>query len=122
MFLRGTQLSQLSEEYETCMENVITTSKVIEKKKEALPDLRAALQKATDAFEEASKAREQRHKVDEIKKELAWAHVASKEDACGVLEMPAPSDRVTCIGNASGFRGTRKGRQATPESTESHRR
>lgn len=30
-------------------------------------------------FEEASKAREQRFKVDELKKELAWAHVAAKE-------------------------------------------
>ena len=30
-------------------------------------------------FEEAEKAREQRHKADELKKELAWAHVATKE-------------------------------------------
>jgi hypothetical protein len=30
-------------------------------------------------FEEASKARDQRHKADELKKELAWAHVAAKE-------------------------------------------
>jgi hypothetical protein len=31
-------------------------------------------------FEEASKARDQRHKADELKKELAWAHVAAKEE------------------------------------------
>jgi structural maintenance of chromosomes protein 6 len=31
-------------------------------------------------FEEASKARDQRHKADELKKELAWAHVAAKQE------------------------------------------
>lgn len=31
-------------------------------------------------FEEAAKAREQKKKLDELKKELAWAHVRGKED------------------------------------------
>lgn len=31
-------------------------------------------------FEEASKAREQKKKLDELKKELAWAHVRGKEE------------------------------------------
>ncbi|KAL6303900.1 hypothetical protein BKA93DRAFT_826310 [Sparassis latifolia] len=62
-FLRGTQLSQLSEEYET-----------------SIPDLQDALEEATARFREASKAREQRHKADELKKELAWAHVQTKQD------------------------------------------
>ncbi|TFY75234.1 hypothetical protein EWM64_g8778 [Hericium alpestre] len=79
-FLRGTQLSQLSEEYETCLENISQTDKVLLRKKEALPDLQEHYKEVSARFQEASKAREQRHKADELKKELAWAHVATKEE------------------------------------------
>jgi hypothetical protein len=78
-FLRGTQLSQLSEEYDTCLDNINQTKKVLHQKKQVLPDLRATFKEASVRFEEASKAREQRFKVDELKKELAWAHVAAKQ-------------------------------------------
>lgn len=79
-FLRGTQLSQLSDEYDTCLENITQTAKVLGQKREAIPDLRTAFKEATVRFDEASKAREQRHKADELKKELAWAHVATKQE------------------------------------------
>ncbi|KAG5721478.1 Structural maintenance of chromosomes protein 6 [Termitomyces sp. T112] len=79
-FLRGTQLSQLSDEYTTCLANIKQTHKVLEQKKEALPDLRIAFKEATVRFQEAAKARQQKQKADELKKELAWAHVRSKEE------------------------------------------
>ncbi|TFK73649.1 P-loop containing nucleoside triphosphate hydrolase protein [Pluteus cervinus] len=79
-FLRGTQLSQLSEEYDTCLENITQTNRILGQKKEALPDLRNALQEATAKFQEAAKAREQKAKVDNLKKELAWAHVNKKQE------------------------------------------
>ncbi|KAG6871660.1 hypothetical protein C0993_002935, partial [Termitomyces sp. T159_Od127] len=79
-FLRGTQLSQLSDEYTTCLTNIKQTHKVLEQKKEALPDLRSAFKEATIRFQEAAKAREQKQKADDLKKELAWAHVRSKEE------------------------------------------
>ncbi|KAG2065304.1 P-loop containing nucleoside triphosphate hydrolase protein [Suillus decipiens] len=78
-FLRGTQLSQLSEEYDACLDNINQTKKVLHQKKQVLPDLRATFKEVSVRFEEASKAREQRCKVDELKKELAWAHVAAKQ-------------------------------------------
>ncbi|KAG5221636.1 Structural maintenance of chromosomes protein [Salix suchowensis] len=78
-FLKGTQLSQLSEEYELCFDNIKATSRVLNQKKEALPDLRAEFREATRRFEEAAKARELKKKQDELKKELAWAHVKTKE-------------------------------------------
>ncbi|TBU45032.1 P-loop containing nucleoside triphosphate hydrolase protein [Dichomitus squalens] len=78
-FLKGTQLSQLSEEYQTCMENISQTAKVLKRKAEVIPDLEEAYREAQARFEEAEMAREQRHKADELKKELAWAHVATKE-------------------------------------------
>ncbi|RDB15621.1 Structural maintenance of chromosomes protein 6 [Hypsizygus marmoreus] len=79
-FLRGTQLSQLSEEYDICFDNVKRTLKVLAQKKEALPDLRAAFRDATVRYEEAAKAHQQKQKVDQLKKELAWAHVRAKEE------------------------------------------
>ncbi|EGN98432.1 hypothetical protein SERLA73DRAFT_109919 [Serpula lacrymans var. lacrymans S7.3] len=79
-FLRGTQLSQLNDEYDACLENINQTTKVLGLKKAALPDLRVTFKEASMRFEEASKAREQKYKADELKKELAWAHVAGKEE------------------------------------------
>ncbi|KAI0755297.1 P-loop containing nucleoside triphosphate hydrolase protein [Daedaleopsis nitida] len=79
-FLKGTQLSQLSEEYQTCMENISQTAKVLKRKAAVLPDLESAYIEVKERYEEAKRAREQRHKADELKKELAWAHVAAKEE------------------------------------------
>jgi len=78
-FLKGTQLSQLTDEYDTCLENIAQTTKVLHHKKEAVPDLKSALREATNRFKEAGKAREQKQKADDLKKELAWAHVKGKE-------------------------------------------
>jgi structural maintenance of chromosomes protein 6 len=61
------------------MENIVQTDKILSRKRDALPDLRQAYRQAHTKFKEASKAIEQRHKVDELKRELAWAHVAAKE-------------------------------------------
>ncbi|KAG1897410.1 uncharacterized protein F5891DRAFT_1191845 [Suillus fuscotomentosus] len=93
-FLRGTQLSQLSEEYDACLDNINQTKKVLHQKKQVPPDLRAAFKEASVRFEEASKAREQRCKVDELKKELAWAHVAATQAVrTDLLNIPFdPSD------------------------------
>jgi chromosome segregation ATPase len=77
--LRGTQLQQLSDEYDTIRTNISLTSKMLEKKQEVLPDLEAAKNEAATKYEEAKVAREQRYKVDQLKRELAWAHVRSKE-------------------------------------------
>ncbi|KAF9241146.1 P-loop containing nucleoside triphosphate hydrolase protein [Melanogaster broomeanus] len=70
-FLRGTQLSQLSEEYDTCLDNINQTKKVLHQKKQVIPDLRAVFKEATARFQEASKAREQQEmeaKFDELGK------------------------------------------------------
>ncbi len=60
------------------MENIDHTTKVLNQKKEALPDLRVAYKEALSHYEEASKARDQKKKVDELKKELAWSFVHDK--------------------------------------------
>ena len=76
--MRGTQLSQLSEEYELCLDNVNRTAKILASKAEVLPDLERKLTDATNRYKEASKAREQQLKLEEVRHELAWAHVRDK--------------------------------------------
>lgn len=78
--MKGTQLQQLSDEYSITLENVRSTSKILEQKKEAIPDLRAAAQEAKRRFDEAENARKQKAKQDDLKKEMAWAHVQNKQD------------------------------------------
>jgi structural maintenance of chromosomes protein 6 len=69
----------LSEEYSTCLENISQTQKILKSKLEVLPDLEEALEEATSRFKEAEKARDLKYKADGLKKKLAWAHVATKE-------------------------------------------
>lgn len=61
-----------------CLENIHQTAKLLTVKKEALPDLKARLHEVNARYEEAAKAREQKKKADDLKKELAWSHVAAK--------------------------------------------
>jgi hypothetical protein len=56
------------------------TARLLTVKKEALPDLRARFREQTLRYEEAAKAREQKQKADDLKKELAWSHVSAKEE------------------------------------------
>ncbi|KAF9523412.1 P-loop containing nucleoside triphosphate hydrolase protein [Crepidotus variabilis] len=79
-FLKGTQLTQLSDEYELCLKNVTQTQKLLAVKKEAIPDLKVRMREATIRYEEAQKAREQKQKAIDLKKELAWSHVAGKQE------------------------------------------
>ncbi|KAJ2914708.1 hypothetical protein MD484_g5713, partial [Candolleomyces efflorescens] len=79
-FLLGTQLAQLSNEYDICLDNTGKTGKILATKKEAIPDLRAKYQREVARYREAEKAREQKKKIDELKCELAWSHVKEKED------------------------------------------
>ncbi|KXN81796.1 Structural maintenance of chromosomes protein 6 [Leucoagaricus sp. SymC.cos] len=78
-FLKGTQLQQLSDEYSVTLENIRQTQKILEQKKEAIPDLRAAFQEAKRRFDEADQARKQKAKQDDLKREKAWALVKDKE-------------------------------------------
>ncbi|KAF8527504.1 P-loop containing nucleoside triphosphate hydrolase protein [Hysterangium stoloniferum] len=79
-FLKGTQLTQLNEEYETCLENIGKTTRTLQLKREEIPDLEKAFREADARNKEATKAREKQTQLAEYKRELAWAHVKAKED------------------------------------------
>ncbi|TCD69031.1 Structural maintenance of chromosomes protein 6 [Steccherinum ochraceum] len=78
-FLRGTQLSQLSEEYSLCLENITQMQKSLVHKGDAVPDLEDAVREAAAKYEEAKKARRQKDRLDELNKELAWSYVVGKQ-------------------------------------------
>lgn len=84
MFMRGTQLKQLSDEYQICLQNIRQTTVILAQKKEALPDLKQALDVAKSEFQEADRARQLLDEFQEYKNELAWAHVKVKEDVCAL--------------------------------------
>ena len=70
------------------MENISQPAKVLKRKAEVIPDLEEAVKEARARWDEAQKAVQQKHRADELKKELAWAHVASKEEACRRVPLP----------------------------------
>lgn len=51
----------------------------IQLKNEVMPNLVQAAREAKAKYDEATKAREQAGKIQLLSKELAWAHVATKD-------------------------------------------
>ncbi|KAG8954943.1 Structural maintenance of chromosomes protein 6 [Tulasnella sp. 424] len=77
-FLQGTQLTQLAEEYELIRSNVRKIQSAVSQQKEALPQMEEAAREAETKLSEAHKARGQKDRLQALKHELAWAHVAGK--------------------------------------------
>ncbi|TIC45393.1 P-loop containing nucleoside triphosphate hydrolase protein [Wallemia mellicola] len=78
-FLKGTQLTQLSDEYQLISENISNARDATVRKKERLPALEEAASRAHTRYKEATKARDQQHKLLEFKNELAWSVPAAIE-------------------------------------------
>ena len=79
-FLRGTQLHQLTEEYEAIQANVTQMDDALRRKKQVLPELREAYIKAKNRAKEASAAISQQEKLEELKNDLVWSYVDEAED------------------------------------------
>ncbi|KAG8976150.1 Structural maintenance of chromosomes protein 6, partial [Tulasnella sp. 427] len=77
-FLQGTQLTQLAEEYELIRSNVRKIQLAVSQQKEALPQMEEAAREAETKLSEAQKAKNQKARLQTLKNELAWAHVAGK--------------------------------------------
>ncbi|CAG8723013.1 11983_t:CDS:10, partial [Racocetra persica] len=78
-FMKGTQLTQLSEDYELIRESIETTQNIIKHKKEVLPDLLRAAKDAEAKYKDMEKARELEVMVSNLKDQMAWAQVEEKE-------------------------------------------
>lgn len=80
-FLRGTQLHQLTEEYEAIQANVEQMDDALRRKKQILPELREAYIKAKERAREATAAINQQEKLESLKEELVWSYVDENEEA-----------------------------------------
>ncbi|CAG8497689.1 11743_t:CDS:10 [Ambispora leptoticha] len=76
---KGTQLTQLSEDYELIRDSINTSQRIIKKKKEILPELHRAAKDAEDRYKNMQKARELELILDKLKNEMAWAQVEEVE-------------------------------------------
>jgi vacuolar-type H+-ATPase subunit I/STV1 len=79
-FLRGTQLAQLTEEYEQIRANTETMEEALTRKREVIPELKDAYKRAKDRYKEAQAALEQKNNLDKLKNQLAWSYVEEMEE------------------------------------------
>ncbi|KAG9290012.1 hypothetical protein G9A89_010318 [Geosiphon pyriformis] len=82
-FLKGTQLTQLSEDYVLIRQSIETTQRIMKRKKDVLPDLFKAAKDAEDRYKNMQKARELELSLDSLKNEMAWAQVEEIEEGVG---------------------------------------
>ncbi|KAJ1302116.1 hypothetical protein OPQ81_000947 [Rhizoctonia solani] len=78
-FLNGTSLTQLSDEYETILESLKKTETILQSKQTVVPDLKRQFIEAQSKYREAQAAQQQSQRVDELEKEMAWAHMKRKK-------------------------------------------
>ncbi|GAA5823619.1 hypothetical protein JCM11251_000701 [Rhodosporidiobolus azoricus] len=78
-FLRGTQLAQLTEEYEQIRANTEQMEEALSRKKEVLPELKDAYRRAKERAKDAQAAVAQQENLDALKDQLAWAYVEEVE-------------------------------------------
>ncbi|KZO95925.1 P-loop containing nucleoside triphosphate hydrolase protein, partial [Calocera viscosa TUFC12733] len=78
-FLRGTQLLQLTLEYEMIRENNKRMGQVIGQKEQVIPELEKEAEEARTRYLEAEKARDQRDRLELLKQEKAWSIIFDKE-------------------------------------------
>ncbi|CAE6468016.1 unnamed protein product [Rhizoctonia solani] len=84
-FLNGTSLTQLSDEYETILESLKKTETILQSKQTVVPDLKRQFTEAQSKYREAQAAQQQSRRVEDLDKEMAWAHMKRKKIQMEVL-------------------------------------
>ncbi|PKI84171.1 Smc6p [Malassezia vespertilionis] len=78
-FLRGTQLTQLAQEYEMIQVNIQRMKRVLARTQEVLPDLEHEAREANARWRLVEQARREQDKLNSLKDELVWSQVIAKE-------------------------------------------
>ncbi|GAA5986925.1 hypothetical protein JCM10908_000953 [Rhodotorula pacifica] len=78
-FLRGTQLAQLTEEYEQIRSNTETMDEALQRKRDLVPELKDDYRKAKERAKSAQLAWEQKQSLGPLRNQLAWACVDEVE-------------------------------------------
>lgn len=80
-FLRGTQLTQLAQEYELIQTNIQRMKRAMAVTEDVLPDLERDAREANAKWQQIEQARVEQEKLDQLKEELVWSQVIAKEHA-----------------------------------------
>ena len=78
-FLRGTQLTQLAQEYELIQTNIQRMKRAMVTTEELLPDLEREAREANAKWQLVEQARAEQEKLNSLKDELVWSQVIAKE-------------------------------------------
>ena len=78
-FLKATQLEQMNHDYRYIQDQRVLIGKVLNNKQKVLPDLEKEVLEKEERFKNLSTLQELKNKVEKLKCELAWSHVAQLE-------------------------------------------
>lgn len=79
LFMHGTQLTQLSNDFEVIRESLEVAYTTLKRKKEGLSSLQNKAAEAQRNYEDMQAAKEIETKIDDLNNELVWAQIISKE-------------------------------------------
>ncbi|KAI9617260.1 hypothetical protein H4Q26_013126 [Puccinia striiformis f. sp. tritici PST-130] len=80
-FIRGTQLQQLTDEYEDINANIVMSKAHLDKKREDMPELHERAKAAQKNLKEVQEASQAQGKIGVVENELTWIYVAEAEAA-----------------------------------------
>jgi chromosome segregation ATPase len=80
-FLKGTQLSQLYDEYGEILQQIDTIKRIVKSKKERLDDLKTVMNEAKSKWKKIEENKNVEITIKKLKNELAWTHVVEIEEA-----------------------------------------
>ncbi|KAI8642202.1 hypothetical protein BD408DRAFT_443709 [Parasitella parasitica] len=79
LFMHGTQLTQLQNDYEAIREGLESNKQNLDRKKEGLQILQSKAAEAQRKYEDMQAAKEVESKIDELSNELVWSQIIIKE-------------------------------------------
>ncbi|CEI95165.1 hypothetical protein RMCBS344292_09361 [Rhizopus microsporus] len=86
LFMHGTQLTQLRNDFDSVRESLETAMKTIERKKQALPALLERANEAARRQQDIQEAKEIDSKIDALNNELVWSQIIAKEKEAAQLK------------------------------------
>lgn len=94
--MKGTQLAQLTDEYEVIRSNTETMQELLDKKREVVPEIKEAFRQAKAKAKDAEAALQQRDRLVEFKNLLAWTYVSEVEEQIekAQAEIQAASSKI----------------------------
>ncbi|KXN74940.1 P-loop containing nucleoside triphosphate hydrolase protein [Conidiobolus coronatus NRRL 28638] len=79
MFLKGTQLSQLTDDHTLIKDAIISCESILKSKQAAIPQLHEEVKAARLKYYSMEKAQELHNNLENLKKQMAWAIVVEEE-------------------------------------------